>query len=257
MARPKKQGLDYFPLDSQFLSDIKVRKIVRAQGTNAIAVIISLLCNIYRDEGYFIQRDDDVSFIIADEVGVKEEYVNEVIDKAIQVGFFDENKYDEFHILTSNGIQKRFLEATDRRKEVEFNENFRINVNENIINVNINTINDNKSTQSKVKESKVKESKEEVDKNFSASPASTQLLLLSRSIVIEQWCMMFHVDKERMRECIKEFVEFKFRHQENNWTNERDLSKNFEFWLKTNAQKKVVKPQKINHGNNLQQAKRR
>ena len=106
MARPTKQGLDYFPLDSQFLSDVKVRKIMRAQGTNAISVLISLLCNIYRDNGYYIKRDDEVSFLIADEIGVKEEYVNEIIDKAIQVGFFDESQYKKNKILTSNGIQK-------------------------------------------------------------------------------------------------------------------------------------------------------
>ena len=28
MARPLKQGLDYFPLDTDFLSDRKVRKII-------------------------------------------------------------------------------------------------------------------------------------------------------------------------------------------------------------------------------------
>lgn len=156
MARPTKQGLDYFPLDSQFLSDVKVRKIMRAQGTNAISVLISLLCNIYRDKGYYIKRDDEVSFLIADEVGVKEEYVNEIIDKSIQVGFFDEYQYKKNKILTSNGIQKRFLEATERRKDVVFNELFRVNVNNNSINVNNNEINDSKSTQSKVKESKEK-----------------------------------------------------------------------------------------------------
>ena len=157
MARPTKQGLDYFPLDSQFLSDVKVRKIMRAQGTNAISVLISLLCNIYRDKGYYIKRDDEVSFLIADEIGVKEEYVNEIIDKAIQVGFFDESQYKKNKILTSNGIQKRFLEATERRKISVFNEKYRVNVSNNSINVSNNSINDDRSTQSKVKKSKVNE----------------------------------------------------------------------------------------------------
>lgn len=254
MARPKKQGLDYFPLDSQFLSDIKVRKIMRAQGANAISVLISLLCNIYKDEGYYIRRDDDVSFLIADEVGVKEEYVNEVIDKAIQVGFFDENMYEKFHILTSNGIQKRFLEATDRRKETVFNEDFRINVSNNKINVSNNPVNDNRSTQSKVKESKVKESKEDVEL---ISATSTQQILLSKTISIDQWAIMFHVSVPRIKECIKEFSEFKARHSENVWKNESDLSKNFEFWLRSNATPKPVKPQNPTQNGNLQKAERR
>nr|DAK80447.1 MAG TPA: protein of unknown function (DUF4373) [Caudoviricetes sp.] len=30
MARPTKKGLDYFPLDVDFLSDLKVRRIIKA-----------------------------------------------------------------------------------------------------------------------------------------------------------------------------------------------------------------------------------
>lgn len=238
MARPKKQGLDYFPLDTQFLSDVKVRKIMRAQGTNAISVLISLLCNIYRDEGYYIRRDSDVGFLISDEIGVKEEYVNEVIDKAISVGFFDKNQYEKNNILTSNGIQKRFLEATERRKEIVFDENYAVNVNINSINERKNRVNEYKSTQSKVKESKVKESKVNEKEKF--PPSTTKEILSSRKIVIEQWAMNYHVSVERIQECIIEFAEFKYRSKENlKWQNESDLIKNFEFWLNSNAKPKL------------------
>ena len=244
MARPTKQGLDYFPLDSQFLSDIKVRKIMKAQGVNAISVLISLLCNIYRDNGYYIKRDDDVSFLISDEIGVKEEYVNEVIDKAIQVGFFDKNMFEKFQILTSNGIQKRFFEATERRKVVQVIDEFRINANNNEVNVNINPINDNRSTQSKVKESKVNKSKVDVDKK-KYPPTTTRDILFSKPISINQWAMITKVDENRIKECIIEFSEFKERTGENEkWQNDSDLIKNFEFWLNSNARAKIQKNQK-------------
>lgn len=258
MARPTKQGLDYFPLDAQFLSDIKVRKIMRAQGTNAISVLISLLCNIYKDNGYYIKRDDDVSFLISDEIGVKDEYVNEVIDKAIQVGFFDKNQFEKNNILTSNGIQKRFLEATERRKETIFNPDFLVNVDINPVNANNNRINDYRSTQSKVKESKVKESKEDVTEKFTST--SSKIILLSRQISIDQWAMRNKVSVDRIQECISEFSDFKCRTKENlKWQNESDLIKNFEFWLNTNAhpKKENFTSKTFNNGPEVQKAKRR
>ena len=51
MARPLKQGIDYFPFDVNFLRNIKVRRIIKAQN-GGVHVLISLLCNIYEDEGY-------------------------------------------------------------------------------------------------------------------------------------------------------------------------------------------------------------
>ena len=51
MARPRKDGLDYFPLDVNFLSDLKIKKIIRAYGAQAVAVVMSVLTTIYRDNG--------------------------------------------------------------------------------------------------------------------------------------------------------------------------------------------------------------
>lgn len=62
MARPRKDGLDYFPLDVNFLSDLKIKKIIRAYGAQAVAVVMSVLTTIYRDNGYFATYDDDLIF---------------------------------------------------------------------------------------------------------------------------------------------------------------------------------------------------
>ena len=139
-GRPIKQGIDYFPFDVNFYSDVKVRKIAKACGPNSVAVIISLLCNIYREKGYYILWDDDLPFFIADEVGVSEGCVHEVIKKALQVGFFDVDKYSAHRILTSAGIQKRFFEITRRRTDIETNSEYLINGCNNSINVDNNSI---------------------------------------------------------------------------------------------------------------------
>ena len=67
MARPLKQGIDYFPL-CRFLRDIKVRKIKRACGPYTVEILLCLLGNIYRETGYYIGWDEDTMFLVADEV---------------------------------------------------------------------------------------------------------------------------------------------------------------------------------------------
>lgn len=166
MARPLSRGIEYYPLDVDFLNNIKIRKIMKSCGPNSIAIIILLLGNIYKDEGYFMKWDEDVCFLVADEVGAKEVYVKEVLKKCLQVDLFSNELFEKYKIITSKGIQKRFFEITKRRKrENLINEYLLVNVTETGVNVTETIVSEaetgvivSKSTQSKVKESKVKDS---------------------------------------------------------------------------------------------------
>lgn len=166
MARPLSRGIEYYPLDVDFMNDIKIRKIMKSCGPNSIAIIILLLGNIYKDEGYFMKWDEDVCFLVADEVGAKEVYVKEVLKKCLQVDLFSSELFEKYKIITSKGIQKRFFEITKRRKRDNLiNEYLLVNVTETGVNVTETIVTEaetgvivSKSTQSKVKESKVKKS---------------------------------------------------------------------------------------------------
>ena len=165
MARPNKQGLDYFPLDVNLLTNLKVRRLISAQGINSIAVIIELLCRIYQGKGYYIERSNDLAFLISDALrsGISEGAVEEIIKKAIELGFFDANMLDDFGILTSESIQKTFFEATKKRKGVQYDGRFlliSINGYNNLVNVDINSINVSNNEQSKEKKSKENKIKE-------------------------------------------------------------------------------------------------
>lgn len=65
MARPLKEGLDYFPLNVDFFSSIKVRRLSKACGSTSQSILICLLCNIYQDKGYYIEWNKDLPFLIA------------------------------------------------------------------------------------------------------------------------------------------------------------------------------------------------
>lgn len=193
MARPLKNGLDYYPLNVDFFSDIKVRRLLKAGGSQSISILIALLGNIYRDEGYYMRWDNDMPFLIADLVGVTEGAVMETVNKAVLIGFFHAGLFERYKILTSKGIQARYLEAVSRRRQVFLIKNYLlldVNVYNNVVldevidsdngvNVDNNSVNVCRSTQSKVKESKVKESK--VVNTLSGNPT----LESKKNIVVE------------------------------------------------------------------------
>ncbi|WP_053813069.1 Lin1244/Lin1753 domain-containing protein [Enterococcus faecium] len=134
MARPYKQGVDYYSLDVDFLKDIKYRKIRRSCGSQTCEILLCLLGYIYGDMGYFLRWDEDSAFLVADDVGAKEGLVEEVVSKAIQVGFFNREKYEKYQILTSNGIQKRYKLITRKRKEVSIKKEYLVNDDNNLVN---------------------------------------------------------------------------------------------------------------------------
>ncbi|EJF50936.1 hypothetical protein YS9_0821 [Enterococcus sp. C1] len=187
MARPTKKGLDYFPLDVDFLSDLKVRRIIKACGKEAVHILVALLANIYRDEGYYVLWDDDLAFLVADEVGTKEGTVEELVRKAVQVKFFDKDIFDKYTVLTSKGIQNRYILATKERKKVELEFKYLLTNEVNRSNISINgrnnSVNQGNNQQSKVKESKEKEIKEDATAIESASLESFQKLWLFPNVV--------------------------------------------------------------------------
>lgn len=187
MARPTKKGLDYFPLDVDFLSDLKVRRIIKACGKEAVHILVALLANIYRDEGYYVLWDDDLAFLVADEVGTKEGTVEELVRKAVQVKFFDKDIFDKYSVLTSKGIQNRYILATKERKKVELEFKYLLSNEVNRSNISINgrgnPVNQGNNQQSKVKESKEKEIKEDATAGENASLETFQKLWLFPNVV--------------------------------------------------------------------------
>ena len=161
MARPNKQGVDYFPLDVHL--DDKFKFIEIKYGLEGFALLIKLLQKIYA-YGYWYRWTEDEALLFADETRSTLETVQNVVNEALERDIFDKQLYQSHNILTSRGIQKRYKEIVRRRKDVEVVEeyllidgNFGVN---DVINPTSSKQDDVKSTQSKVKESKVKEIKE-------------------------------------------------------------------------------------------------
>lgn len=162
-----RSGIDYFPLDVTL--DSKMELIEAEFGLTGFGVIVHLLQEIYGKAGYYIEWTNEVALLFARKVGLGGSVVSEIVEASIRRGMFDRKLYDEYQVLTSKGIQKRYFEAVSRRKQLEVDFNillvdctlFLKSVDIKRVNVNILSENADISEQSKVEESKVKQSKVE------------------------------------------------------------------------------------------------
>lgn len=112
MGRNRKLGLDYFPMDVDFFQDIRIRKLIKYQGGKAVTVYALLLCIIYK-QGYYVRWDDELPFIISEQTGFEEAYIQEVFKCCLIVGLFSKKLYDSDKVITSKGIQERWIKLTD------------------------------------------------------------------------------------------------------------------------------------------------
>lgn len=169
MSRPIKEGLDYFPHDINTGSDQKLEYIEALHGLIGYAVYFKLLEKIYRN-GYYLPWNERDMVIFAKKNGIDIDVCKKVIDDCINEGLFDINVYNNYGILTSKGIQKRFLEASKRRKNVAIIKEYLLlngneieQITENIViktltpdNAAESNVNDENNSQRKEKKRKVK-----------------------------------------------------------------------------------------------------
>lgn len=118
MARIKKRGLDYFPLDTDFINNRVVRRIMKREGDRALGILVTIYSYIYADEGYFLQLDanclDDLATNLYDAASGD---VERVVREAVDGGLFDAGLYERQGILTSAHIQRQYVFIKKQRKD--------------------------------------------------------------------------------------------------------------------------------------------
>lgn len=122
MGRNRKNGLDYFPFDIDTFQDIKIRKLIKYQSGKAVTVYALLLCLIYKS-GYYMRWDEELPFIISEQTGFEEAYIQEVIKSCMVLGLFSKELFDKEQVLTSRGIQERYREICKQiKRKCDFSE---------------------------------------------------------------------------------------------------------------------------------------
>lgn len=113
MARPLKLGLDYFPLDVNMDDDVE---LLEAEcGLEGYAILIKLWQKIYSN-GYYMEWNEDVALLFSRKINSNINTVNSVVNTCLRRGIFDKSINEKYGILTSPGIQKRYLIACNQSK---------------------------------------------------------------------------------------------------------------------------------------------
>lgn len=125
-----KSGLNFFPLDCQL--DEKFELIEAEFGMEGFAVIIKLLQRIYAIEGYYCEWSEEVSLLFSKQIYMEKDRVQRIIEAAIRRGIFSREIFEKHNVLTSNGIQKRFVYGSSRKQKVELKEDFLLLENDDL-----------------------------------------------------------------------------------------------------------------------------
>jgi len=155
LARPVKEGLDYFPFDVDFATNEKTEAITGEFGPKGVLNFIYLLAAIYR-KGYYLEWTELAKNQLVNRVsGATGELVGLVVKRLTEYGTFNKDLFLSDNVLTSQRIQETFTDATKRRKSQKPTL-YWINADSNSDSYGVN---DDINTQSKVKESKVNKNK--------------------------------------------------------------------------------------------------
>lgn len=124
MGRNIKQGLDYFPLYTDFFTNSKkIKALRRARGSMGIAVYLNLLCRIYMN-GYYYEfvSFKELCTDIAEEIASEREQIRQVASRVgetlhymIEVGLIDRSLF-EMNVISSTAVQEQYLERVTAAK---------------------------------------------------------------------------------------------------------------------------------------------
>lgn len=166
MARPQKPGLEYFPLDTDM--DDKFDLIEAEHSLLGFALLIKLYQKIYAN-GYYYNWTEKEQLLFSKRVSVDKETLESIVADAVKWDIFNKAMFEKYGILTSKGIQKRYITATYKRSDIEMYEEYLlidVSKRKNISIVRVfdsknpesSVVFDGNNPQSTVKESTVKES---------------------------------------------------------------------------------------------------
>lgn len=206
MGRNRKLGLEYFPLDVDIINDIKIRKLIKYQGGKAFTVYAILLCIIYRN-GYYLEWDKELPFILSELTGFDEAFIQEVINCCMTLGLFDTSTFQKHQVITSRGIQERYQWVCRNGRRVNDVEEYNLLASE---------------------EAPVTDTTMEL--NVTTGEEQIKQEMLNSPIWMEQMCMRHHYDAEKIIKLIDEFF-LDCACREKTHTSLQDAKRHFNDWL--------------------------
>lgn len=188
MAGKPKRSIDFAGWRADiFENDTKIDELIDGQGWIGFSIYFYLCQKAYASDGYFYRWSYANAATTARRMGggIRSETIKQVVALCLRIGLFDKRLFDRESVLTSRGIQRRYMVAIEKRSFKKVEEKFWllnedesegvIVVPENIDSLpeNVDSLPENATNKSKEKHSKVKESKAE--ESISSPPSPTTL----------------------------------------------------------------------------------
>ena len=133
MGRPRKKGLDYFPVDTDIFKDPAIRVLMNRYGSDGFTLYMYVLAETYRTEGYYLEVDEDTEYVMLDDMKMKVEKVRQILAYLYSRSLLEKIEIrDRKHghsitdagilstpvtAITSTGIQRRFQNIVKTRAQ--------------------------------------------------------------------------------------------------------------------------------------------
>ena len=174
MAKRVKNGFDYFNLDTQFSSSIRLCNM--EMGSDSILVLIQLWQRIYSEQGYYMKLSNSHKklFILDSFVKMDIDKLDEYLECYFENGIFDKEIYEKYEVLTSDSIQERYYNmcSSAKRPNIEIIQEYLLVTPENTSVTKYSIIqkhSENKTIDS-VSNNNVSEDFKKISENFGKIP---------------------------------------------------------------------------------------
>lgn len=131
-------GLNYIPLDTDIITDEKVCLLENRFGLVGFGVLIKLYLKIYKAGYYYTFNKVEQEVFILDNK-IKLALLNDILNYLFELELLDKNLYTKYNVLSSRGIQKRYLAIYSKLPEIKIINKYlllksqEINMYENVV----------------------------------------------------------------------------------------------------------------------------
>lgn len=100
-------------------------------GASSVAFVLYVFGKAYEGDGYFLTWDKDERLLAAEAIQKPHTYVSEVLQGCLSRSIFDDRVFQMFGVLTSRGIQRRYLRGCEKRSDISiFSEYWLLNLDD-------------------------------------------------------------------------------------------------------------------------------
>lgn len=112
------KGLIYFPLQTNILSNERIRVLMSDHGNDGFTCLILLWCQIYGNE-YYKKFGPREMRLFCNDHKFQLPILESILETCFEEELFDAGLYNKFHILTSESIQEIWVDVTYRRSVLD------------------------------------------------------------------------------------------------------------------------------------------